>query len=76
MTEPMDNLVAITGGQFVALDLACPRCGAPIALLGRLELTPDRREGGPFCVCESCGAAAYLALRPGGGLSGAASAPP
>ncbi len=75
MAEPMDNLVEVTPVQFVALNLACPRCGAPVALLGRLELTADRRAGGPFCVCEACGAEAYLSLRSGAGVGGDAPIP-
>ncbi len=63
MTEPMEPPVVVTSDQCVALTLVCPGCGASVALFGRLELTADRRAGGPFCVCERCGTSAYLALR-------------
>ena len=75
MAEPMDNLVVVTSVQFVALNLACPHCGAAVALLGRLELTEDRRAGGPFCHCESCGTAAHLILRSEDGPGGNAPIP-
>lgn len=75
MAEPMDNVVVVTSVQFVALNLACPRCGASVALLGQLELTEDRRAGGPFSTCASCGTAAYLVLRSEDVLGGDAPIP-
>lgn len=75
MAEPMDNLVVVTSVQFVALNLACPHCGKPVALLGRLALMEDRRTGGPCCVCEACGEAAYLVLRSEDELGGDAPVP-
>ncbi len=51
MAEPMENPVIVTSVQFVALNLACPRCGVPVALLGRLELTLDQPTGTSCCVC-------------------------
>ena len=64
MAEPPDDLVSVTEVQFVAFNLACPHCGAAVALLGRIELTGDLRAAEPFCTCAACGSAAYLALRP------------
>ena len=49
--------------QFVGLQLACPQCGASVALVGRLELTANRQVGVPCRVCGRCGTEAYLALR-------------
>ncbi|MDP9368355.1 MAG: hypothetical protein M3Q03_08785 [Chloroflexota bacterium] len=60
----MDDPVVVTSIQFVALELACPRCGAPITIAGRLELTTDEEGVGPCCSCERCGTATYLILRP------------
>ena len=65
----MNDPMVVTSIQFVALELACPRCDSPIALCGRLELTPDEGEANPCCVCERCGTTTYLALRPGAGAT-------
>ncbi len=70
MTERRENPAIPTTVQFVALTLACPRCGTPVALLGRLELTSDHRVGHPCCVCKACGEAADLVLQPGRGMRG------
>ncbi|MDP9359457.1 MAG: hypothetical protein M3Q71_11930 [Chloroflexota bacterium] len=60
----MDDAVVLTSIQFVALELACPSCEAPIALGGRLKLTMDEEGASPCCVCERCGTATYLMLGP------------
>ncbi len=60
----MNDPVVLTSIQFVALELACSQCDAPIALAGRLELTLSEEEAGPCGVCERCGTATYLILRP------------
>ncbi len=56
------DLGIVTSIQFVALKLACPCCGAPIELGGRLELTSGQAVTEPCCVCERCGNRAHLAL--------------
>lgn len=75
MAEPMENPVIVSSVQFVALNLACPSCGAPVALLGRLELTLGPQPSLPCCVCQACGGAAHLALQSASGLGSAAPLP-
>ncbi|MDP9473391.1 MAG: hypothetical protein M3Q71_22465 [Chloroflexota bacterium] len=75
MAEPTDDLVTVSGVQFVALHLACPNCGAPVAMLGQLVLRPDPQEVEPCCVCAQCGNKAYLVMRTGGSTGGAAPIP-
>ncbi len=69
MEEEMSDLViddpeVLTSIRFVALELACPRCGAPITLVGRLALTAEEERADPCCVCDRCGTVTYLKLRP------------
>ena len=75
MAEPVDDLMVVSSVHFVALTLACPACGAPVALLGRLELTTDGLAGGPCYTCGACGTAASLVLRPAEGAGGIAPIP-
>ena len=49
-------------GEPLVFELACPRCGATVALGGRVVLTPDRDEAAVMCL--HCGAEAYLAVIP------------
>ena len=65
--EGMEHPAIVTSVQFVALKLACPRCGAPVSLQGRLELTPRQQVIDPCCRCEQCGRTVYLVLRSAGG---------
>ena len=65
--ERTENPVIVTSVQFVALKLACPCCGAPVALGGRLELAPGEQPTVPCCVCQRCGNEAFLALNPAPG---------
>lgn len=59
----MDDPVVLTSIKFVALELACPGCKAPIALAGCLELKAEEEGAGPCCICDRCGTVAYLNLR-------------
>lgn len=52
-----------------------PRCGAPVARLGRPELTADRPANSPFCAYGTCKEAVSLALHPGSGIDGDAPIP-
>ena len=65
--DRMENPAIVTSVQFVALKLACPRCGTPVSLLGRLELTPRPPAIDPCCHCEQCGRTVYLVVKPPGG---------
>jgi ParB-like chromosome segregation protein Spo0J len=44
------------------VEVDCPRCGATVALAGRLVLTPDSGQSG--IGCQACGGLAYLAILP------------
>ncbi|MDP9354183.1 MAG: hypothetical protein M3R02_02690 [Chloroflexota bacterium] len=51
--------------QFVSLQLACPQCGAPVALAGQLALVSTPRVSVPCRVCGWCGTTVVLTRRAG-----------
>ena len=58
----MDEPTTHTSDDILTFEFACPRCGAAVALAGRVVLTPDRRHVG--IVCPACGNESYLAILP------------
>jgi hypothetical protein len=51
-----------TSAETLVFEFACPRCGATIALGGRVVLIPDRRRAGVRCL--RCDQELYLAVLP------------
>ena len=51
-----------TSDETLFFAFACARCGATVALGGRVVLTPDRGKVG--VVCLRCGNESYVAIVP------------
>jgi DNA-directed RNA polymerase subunit RPC12/RpoP len=59
LAEPIE---VHTSAEALVFEFVCSRCGAVIAVMGRVVLTPDRRGG--EIRCDGCGATLHLALLP------------